>query len=154
MNVDYIALLLSTPADIAQARQLIEAQDAHCGIIAKIERADAKPHLPAIIAAADGVMVARGDLALEVGAEQVPIWQKHIIKLANHAATPVIVATQMMESMITHTMPTRAEVSDVAYAVHDGVDAVMLSGETATGNHPALVIETMAKICATRNNTL
>lgn len=156
LGVDYIALsFVASAKDIEETRELIKSHNGTAGIIAKIERADAESELVNIIAAADGVMVARGDLALEVGAENVPAWQNKIITLSKQAATPVIVATQMMESMINSHSPTRAEVSDVAYAVTDGVDAVMLSAETAVGTHPALVIKTMAAIClnAEQNRT-
>jgi hypothetical protein len=117
------------------------------GLIAKIERAEAIPHLEEILRASDGIMVARGDLAVEVGNATVPALQKRMIKLARQHDKVVITATQMMESMITNPVPTRAEVSDVANAVLDGTDAVMLSAETAAGKYPLETVMEMAKIC-------
>jgi pyruvate kinase len=117
------------------------------GLIAKIERAEAIPLLEEIIAASDGIMVARGDLAVEVGNAAVPALQKRMIKLARAMDRTVITATQMMESMITNPVPTRAEVSDVANAVLDGTDAVMLSAETAAGKYPLETVIEMSKIC-------
>jgi pyruvate kinase len=117
------------------------------GLIAKIERAEAIPKLLEILLASDGIMVARGDLAVEVGNALVPGLQKRMIKLAREHDRVVITATQMMESMITNPVPTRAEVSDVANAVLDGTDAVMLSAETAAGKYPLETIVEMAKIC-------
>jgi pyruvate kinase len=117
------------------------------GLIAKIERAEAIPRLLEILLASDGIMVARGDLAVEVGNALVPGLQKRMIKLAREHDRVVITATQMMESMITNPVPTRAEVSDVANAVLDGTDAVMLSAETAAGKYPLETIVEMAKIC-------
>jgi pyruvate kinase len=148
LGVDMIAL--SFPAcgdDILRARELIDAHDPSIGIISKIERREAVDHLEDIVMHSDVIMVARGDLALEVGEEEVPVLQKHMIKLCRVQETPVIVATQMMESMVTAATPTRAEVSDVANAVLDGADCVMLSAETATGNHPVGVVEKVAMIC-------
>jgi pyruvate kinase len=134
------------------ARQLCNVAGAEYGhkpgLIAKIERAEAIPHLEAILRASDGIMVARGDLAVEVGNAAVPALQKRMIKLARQHDKVVITATQMMESMITNPVPTRAEVSDVANAVLDGTDAVMLSAETAAGKYPLETVEEMAKICA------
>jgi pyruvate kinase len=117
------------------------------GLIAKIERSEAIPHLEAILKASDGIMVARGDLAVEVGNAAVPALQKKMIKLAREMDKVVITATQMMESMIVNPVPTRAEVSDVANAVLDGTDAVMLSAETAAGKYPVETVTTMAAIC-------
>jgi pyruvate kinase len=117
-------------------------------MIAKIERAEAIPELAGILEASDGIMVARGDLAVEVGNAAVPALQKRMIKMAREANKLTITATQMMESMIVNAVPTRAEVSDVANAVLDGTDAVMLSAETATGRYPIEVVEAMAAICA------
>jgi pyruvate kinase len=134
------------------ARQLCNVAGAEYshkpGLIAKIERAEAIPHLEAILRASDGIMVARGDLAVEVGNAAVPALQKRMIKLARQHDKVVITATQMMESMITNPVPTRAEVSDVANAVLDGTDAVMLSAETAAGKYPLETVQEMAKICA------
>lgn len=147
-KVDYVAVSFPRDAkDIQIARDLLRVAGGDAGIIAKIERAEAVTHIDEIIAASDGVMVARGDLAVEIGAAQVPGVQKRIIRRARALDRPVITATQMMESMITNAIPTRAEVSDVANAVLDHTDAVMLSAETAVGDHPDLVIETMANIC-------
>jgi pyruvate kinase len=115
-------------------------------LIAKIERSEAIPHLEAILRASDGIMVARGDLAVEVGNAAVPALQKRMIKLAREMDKVVITATQMMESMIVNPVPTRAEVSDVANAVLDGTDAVMLSAETAAGKYPVETVEQMAAI--------
>lgn len=148
LDVDMIAL--SFPAcgdDILRARELIDAYDSTIGIIAKVERKEAIDNLDDIIHHADVVMVARGDLALEVGEEEVPVLQKHMIKLARRKETPIIVATQMMESMVFSATPTRAEVSDVANAVLDGADCVMLSAETATGQYPAQVVDKVASVC-------
>ncbi|HEX5806149.1 MAG TPA: pyruvate kinase, partial [Macromonas sp.] len=117
------------------------------GLIAKIERAEAIPELDNILRVSDGIMVARGDLAVEVGNAAVPALQKHMIRLAREHDKVVITATQMMESMIQHPVPTRAEVSDVANAVLDGTDAVMLSAETAAGKYPLQTVQEMAKIC-------
>jgi pyruvate kinase len=148
LGCDYLAVSFPRDAsDMQRARAALQQHQGNLGLIAKIERCDALPHLEAIIAASDAVMVARGDLGVEIGEAEVPGVQKKIIQCARKLNKVVITATQMMESMIHHTIPTRAEVSDVANAVLDGTDAVMLSAETAVGNHPALVIETMARIC-------
>ncbi|VCU70591.1 Pyruvate kinase II [Pigmentiphaga humi] len=151
MGVDYIAISFpKNRTDMEMARQLV-AVAAGSGprpqLIAKIERAEAIAVLEEIIDASDGIMVARGDLAVEVGAAAVPALQKRMIQMARSRNRTVITATQMMESMITNAMPTRAEVSDVANAVLDGTDAVMLSAETAVGRYPVETIETMASIC-------
>jgi pyruvate kinase len=148
---DYIAVsFVRNSTDIEMARRLAMIAGERHGvapmIIAKIERAEAIPALKEIIGAADGVMVARGDLAVEVGNAAVPALQKRIIRMAREANKLAITATQMMESMIVNASPTRAEVSDVANAVLDGTDAVMLSGETASGRYPVEVVETMAAI--------
>lgn len=148
LPVDYIALSFPRSAqDIEEARALLRASNSHAGIIAKIERKEAIDNLDEIIRASDGVMVARGDLGVELGEAEVPGLQKFIIHQARSFDKPVITATQMMESMIQNAMPTRAEVSDVANAVLDGTDAVMLSAETATGNFPVRVVEAMSRIC-------
>jgi pyruvate kinase len=137
--------------DMEMARQLCNVAGAEFkhkpGLIAKIERAEAIPKLEEILAASDGIMVARGDLAVEVGNAAVPALQKRMIKLARQMDKVVITATQMMESMITNPVPTRAEVSDVANAVLDGTDAVMLSAETASGKYPLETVREMSRIC-------
>jgi pyruvate kinase len=152
LHADYVAVSFPKNAtDMEMARQLCNVAGAEYGhkpgLIAKIERAEAIPHLEAILKASDGIMVARGDLAVEVGNAAVPALQKRMIKLAKVHDKVVITATQMMESMITNPVPTRAEVSDVANAVLDGTDAVMLSAETAAGKFPLETVEEMAKIC-------
>ncbi len=152
-QADYVAVSFPKNAtDMEMARQLCNvaaAQYKHKpGLIAKIERAEAIPHLEAILRVSDGIMVARGDLAVEVGNAAVPALQKKMIRMARSMDKVVITATQMMESMITNPVPTRAEVSDVANAVLDGTDAVMLSAETAAGKYPLETVEEVAKICA------
>lgn len=147
-EVDYVALSFPrNAADVQEARAHIHEMGGHAGIIAKIERAEAVANLAEITRASDGTMVARGDLAVEIGDANVPGIQKRMIKLAREHNKPVITATQMMESMISSPIPTRAEVSDVANAVLDMTDAVMLSAETAVGDHPILVINTVARAC-------
>src|SRR3990167_3955262 len=148
MNVDYIAISFPRNAeDVLETRELIKKANGNCGIIAKIERTEAVQEIDSIIKVSDGVMVARGDLAVEIGDAEVPIVQKHIIQRARTLDRPVIIATQMMESMIHSSVPTRAEVSDVANAVLDNTDAVMLSAETAVGEHPALAVAAMVRTC-------
>lgn len=150
MDVDYVALSFPRSAeDIANARALLERAGSHAGIIAKIERVEAvQPDtLDAMISASNAVMVARGDLGVEVGYAELPAIQKHIIGRARALDRAVITATQMMESMVSHPIPTRAEVSDVANAVLDGTDAVMLSAETATGHYPDKAVAAMLDIC-------
>lgn len=148
LNADYIAISFPrNAADMKKARNLLKKAKGNAGLIAKIERSDAVPLLDEIIKASDAVMVARGDLGVEIGDAELPAVQKHIIQRARSLDKVVITATQMMESMIHNSIPTRAEVFDVANAVLDGTDAVMLSAETATGDHPALVIAAMARIC-------
>jgi len=132
--------------DIKKLRKILNKNNCKTKIIAKIEMPEAIPNIRDIINASDGVMIARGDLGVELPVEKVPLIQKTIIKKCIHRAKPVIVATQMMESMIDRTKPNRSEITDVANAVLEGADAVMLSGETATGKHPTLVVETMRKI--------
>ena len=150
-GADYVAVsFVRNRTDVEMARQLTSIAGAKYGlkpaIIAKIERAEAIPALAEILEAADGIMVARGDLAVEVGNAAVPALQKRMIKMARAANKLTITATQMMESMIVNAVPTRAEVSDVANAVLDGTDAVMLSAETASGKYPVQVVETMAAV--------
>ena len=152
-QADYVAVSFPKNAtDMEMARQLCNVAAAEYrhkpGLIAKIERAEAIPNLEAILRASDGIMVARGDLAVEVGNAAVPALQKRMIRLARQHDKVVITATQMMESMITNPVPTRAEVSDVANAVLDGTDAVMLSAETASGKYPLETVVEMANICA------
>jgi pyruvate kinase len=146
-DLDYIALSFVRHAeDVNALRRLMHARGAAIPIIAKIEKPEALEQMDAILEASDGVMVARGDLGVEVAAEQVPLIQKMIIRKANALGKPVITATQMLESMIEHPRPTRAEASDVANAILDGTDAVMLSGETAVGKYPIEATQTMARI--------
>ena len=146
LNADYIAVSFPRSAqDIIEARNLIKAANGSAKIIAKIERAEAIAVIDEIINASDGVMVARGDLAVEIGDAEVPAVQKHIIQRSRALNKPVITATQMLESMISCPVPTRAEVSDVANAVLDTTDAVMLSAETASGDYPIQAVETMVR---------
>ena len=158
LRADYVAVSFPKNAtDMELARQLCNmaaAQYNHKpGLIAKIERAEAIPELDNILKVSDGIMVARGDLAVEVGNATVPGLQKHMIKRARQMDKVVITATQMMESMIVNPVPTRAEVSDVANAVLDGTDAVMLSAETAAGKYPLETVEQMAAICQAAETT-
>ena len=146
-DLDWVALSFVRKAiDITELKEIINARNSKIKVIAKIEMPEALRNLRDIIVESDGIMVARGDLGVEVPVEQVPVIQKEIIRKCMRRAKPVIVATQMMESMIDRTKPNRSEVSDVANAVLEGADAVMLSGETAMGNYPTLVVETMSKI--------
>ncbi|CAM3821415.1 pyruvate kinase [Flavobacterium cucumis] len=147
-KVDWIALsFVRTPKDLEELQDLIAKHSDHkIPIIAKIEKPEAVENIDKIVAFCDGLMVARGDLGVEVPAEEVPLIQKKLIHRAKTARIPVIVATQMMETMITSLTPTRAEVNDVANSVMDGADAVMLSGETSVGNYPVEVIQTMTRI--------
>ncbi|HUT41904.1 MAG TPA: pyruvate kinase [Gammaproteobacteria bacterium] len=149
MGADYVAISFPRSAeDIHEARELLRAAGGHGGIVAKIERAEALNALEEIIKAADVVMIARGDLGVEIGDAELPAVQKRIISIARSMDRVVITATQMMQSMVESPIPTRAEVFDVANAVIDGTDAVMLSAETAAGRYPAKVIEAMDRICA------
>jgi pyruvate kinase len=147
-KVDWIALsFVRTPKDLEELQDLIAKHSDHkIPIIAKIEKPEAVENIDKIVAFCDGLMVARGDLGVEVPAHEVPLIQKKLIHRAKTARIPVIVATQMMETMITSLTPTRAEVNDVANSVMDGADAVMLSGETSVGNYPVQVIEKMTQI--------
>ncbi|MBM3413814.1 MAG: pyruvate kinase [Bacteroidetes bacterium] len=146
-QIDWIALsFVRTPGCIKQLKDIIAENKHTAKVIAKIEMPKAVKNLREIILESDGIMIARGDLGVELPVEEVPLIQKDIIKKCIHRAKPVIVATQMMESMINRIKPNRSEITDVANAVLEGADALMLSGETAVGNHPTLVIETMTKI--------
>jgi pyruvate kinase len=148
LQADYLAVSFpKSRDDIYMARQLLRASGGRAQIIAKIERAEAITALAEIIDASDGIMVARGDLAVEVGNAAVPGLQKRMLRMALARNKVTITATQMMESMIHNPVPTRAEVSDVANAVLDGTDAVMLSAETASGKYPVETVETMAQVC-------
>ena len=146
-GADYIALSFVRRAeDCTEAKQLIEAAGGKQPLVAKIEKAEAIDHLNEIVEAADGLMVARGDLGVETSVELVPVYQMRIIERDNDRGKVVITAKQMLQSMITEPRPTRAEASDVANAVWDGTDAVMLSAETAAGKYPVLAVATMARI--------
>jgi pyruvate kinase len=146
-GVDYVALSFVRQAvDVDECKALIRSLGATTPVIAKIEKREAMDDLPQILDSADGVMVARGDLGVEMSTEEVPTLQKRIIEMANAAGKVVITATQMLESMIDHARPTRAEASDVANAILDGTDAIMLSAETASGLYPVAAVETMARI--------
>lgn len=148
LEADYIAISFpKNAADMARARVLVEKAGGHASLVAKIERAEAIEHLESIIDACEVVMVARGDLGVEMGDAAIPGLQKRIIRLARAHNKLVITATQMMESMIQNPIPTRAEVSDVANAVLDGTDVVMLSAETASGNYPIETVEAMHRVC-------
>ena len=145
-DLDYLALsFVRKAADIAELRTMMPKAML---IVAKIEKDSALENMESIVRASDGVMVARGDLGVELPFEEVPYAQKRIIALCNRLGRPVITATQMLESMITHPRPTRAEASDVANAILDGTDAVMLSAETAAGQYPRLAVEAMTRIIA------
>jgi pyruvate kinase len=146
-GVDYVALsFVRRPEDVLEAKRLLTVDQVSIPVIAKIEKPQALERLGDIIDASDGIMVARGDLGVELGPEKVPLWQKRIIEETNKRGKIVITATQMLESMITAPRPTRAEASDVANAVLDATDALMLSGETASGLYPADAVKTMARI--------
>ena len=146
-GVDWIALsFVRNPQDILEIKDLISSAGKSIPVIAKIEKHEAIEQIDAILSLCDGVMVARGDLGVELPAEDVPILQKQLIATTNRLGIPVITATQMLDSMVNNPRPTRAEVSDVANAILDGTDAVMLSNETAVGNYPVEAVKTMAKI--------
>lgn len=147
LGADFIGLsFVQQPEDLLELRKLMTSQ---AQIISKIEKPSAIEHLTEIVALSDAVMVARGDLGVEVSTEMVPVLQRRIVDLCRSTGKPVIIATQMLESMIQNITPTRAEASDVATAVYDGVDAVMLSGETAAGKHPVEAVKTMHNIIRT-----
>ena len=146
-GVDAVALsFVRTAADVTEAKQIIASHSAEVPVIAKLEKPQAIDHLEEILEVADGIMVARGDLGVEVAPEKVPVIQKHVIRRAAVWRKPVITATQMLESMIENPRPTRGEASDVANAIFDGTDAVMLSAETASGQHPRESVSIMSRI--------
>jgi pyruvate kinase len=150
LGVDFIALsFVRSPDDIKMVHQIMQEEGVLRPVIAKIEKPEAVANLEAIVDAFDAIMVARGDLGVELPLDQVPLVQKRAVQLGREFAKPVIVATQMLDSMIESSRPTRAEASDVANAVLDGADALMLSGETSVGKYPVLTVSTMAKIIET-----
>lgn len=147
LGVDLVALsFVRSPADIELVHEIMDEMGRRVPVIAKLEKPEAIENLEAIVLAFDAIMVARGDLGVELPLEEVPLVQKRVIQMARENAKPVIVATQMLESMIENSRPTRAEASDVANAVLDGTDAVMLSGETSVGKYPLEAVKTMARI--------
>jgi pyruvate kinase len=147
LSVDFVALsFVRSPADVELVRDIMRQEDVSVPVIAKLEKPEAVENLEAIVEAFDGIMVARGDLGVELALEQVPLVQKRAVQAARERNKPVIVATQMLESMISSSRPTRAEASDVANAVLDGADAVMLSGETSVGRYPIAAVRTMERI--------
>jgi len=149
LGVDLVALsFVRSPEDVDLVHKIMEEAGVRVPVLAKIEKPEAVSRLNAIVRAFDGLMVARGDLGVELPLERVPLVQKRAVQLCREQAKPVIVATQMLDSMIENPRPTRAEASDVANAVLDGTDAVMLSGETSVGKHPMLTVQTMARIIA------
>ncbi|MGB1284399.1 MAG: pyruvate kinase [Polaribacter sp.] len=154
-EVDWIALsFVRTPEDLRMLRDLIEQHsDYRVPVIAKIEKPEAVENIDALIPYCDGLMVARGDLGVEIPMQEVPLIQKRLVMRAKKARIPVIIATQMMETMIDNSIPTRAEVNDVANSIIDGADAVMLSGETSVGKHPVKVIQKMTEIIKSVENS-
>jgi pyruvate kinase len=155
LNVDWIALsFVRTPEDLRMLRDLIAQHSAYrVPVIAKIEKPEAVDNIDALIPYCDGLMVARGDLGVEIPMQEVPLIQKMLVRRAKNARIPVIIATQMMETMIDNSVPTRAEVNDVANSIMDGSDAVMLSGETSVGKHPIKVIQKMTEIIKSVENS-
>jgi pyruvate kinase len=155
LGVDMVALsFVRSPSDVELVHEVMDRVGRRVPVIAKLEKPEAIDNLEAVVLAFDAVMVARGDLGVELPLEEVPLVQKRAIQMARENAKPVIVATQMLESMIEHSRPTRAEASDVANAVLDGADAVMLSGETSVGKFPLAAVQTMARIiCAVEENS-
>lgn len=148
-GVDWVALsFVRNPQDVLEIKELISSAGKNVPVIAKIEKHEAIEQMEAVLSLCDGVMVARGDLGVELPAEDVPILQKRLIATANRLGIPVITATQMLDSMVSNPRPTRAEISDVANAILDGTDAVMLSNETAVGKFPVQAVETMARIAS------
>jgi len=146
-DLDYVGLsFVRRPADLLELRDILDGRGSRAGVIVKIEKAEALEHLDQFVAGADGVMVARGDLGVEMDVWQVPLIQKAIVARCRQAGKPVIVATQMLQSMVSNPTPTRAEVSDIANAILESVDAVMLSAETATGQFPLLAVEMMQRV--------
>jgi len=147
VKADYVSLsFVRSDTEIKQLKELLKKHGSNAPVVAKIEKPEAMQNLESIVTATDAVMVARGDLGVEIDVAKVPVAQKRIISTCNRLQRPVIVATQMLDSMQEATRPTRAEVTDVANAILDGADACMLSGETAIGNHPTLVVETMNRV--------
>ena len=154
-GVDYVAIsFIRTADDVTSVKNIVKREGASIPVIAKIEKPEAVDNLDEILKVADGIMVARGDLGVELPPEEVPIIQKEIIRRCNKEGIPVITATQMLESMIQHPRPTRAEASDVANAILDGTDAIMLSGETAVGKYPVEAVSMMDRIAAVTENRL